>query len=75
MDELKFVKLLQQRAREQYLVMEKMPFPGIFLLVTKWLSDHPWRYLIPLAFLITLTLRYLFGTHFSERVLKLFYIL
>ncbi len=75
MDELKFVKLLQQRAREQFLVMEKMPLPGVFLLVTKWLSDHPWRYLIPLALLVTLVLRYILGTRFSEQVLRLFYIL
>lgn len=73
MDEREFIELLQKRAKEQHQIIEELPFPRIFAIVTKWLSDHPWRYLIPLALFFTLALRSIFGWHFTEAILRLFY--
>jgi len=73
MDEREFIEVLQKRAKQQHKIIDDLPFPRIFALVTKWLSDHPWRYLIPLAFLLTLLTRSLLGQNFTELVLRLFY--
>lgn len=73
MDEHEFVRLLQKRAQEQHKTLEQLPFSRIFSIVTKWLSDHPWRYLIPLAFLLTLLGRNIIGNNFTDLVLGLFY--
>lgn len=73
MNESDFIKSLQERAREQHQVLEEMPLPHLFALVTTWLSDHPWRYLIPLAFLLTLIARNILGNSFTEIILKIFY--
>lgn len=75
MDEHEFITLLQRRSREQHEQLEQLPFPKLFAIVTTWLSDHPWRYLIPLAFLINVLIYNFFGRHFTEFVLKLFYLL
>ncbi|MEK7605765.1 MAG: hypothetical protein AAB478_04585 [Patescibacteria group bacterium] len=73
MNESEFIRSLQERAKEQHQLLEDMPLPHLFALVTTWLSDHPWRYLIPLALLITLIARNLLGHNFTELVLKVFY--
>lgn len=67
-----FVILLQKRAREQKKEMEAVPFPKIFSFVIEWLSDHPWRFLIPLAFLISLLLRGTIGIGYTNFVLWIF---
>lgn len=73
MDEREFIKVLQKQAKEQSKLLEELPFPKFFAIVTTWLSDHPWRYLIPLAFLLTLLMKNLLGSHFTEMILALFY--
>jgi len=72
MKERDFVQLLQQRAREQKKEMDAVPFPKIFAFVIEWLSDHPWRFLIPFAFLISLALRGIAGTNYTDNVLQFF---
>jgi len=72
MDEHKFLLLLQERAREQEKAMKAVPFPKVFLFIITWLSHHPWRYLIPLAFLISLLLRWIFGSAYTDGILLLF---
>ncbi len=71
MNEHKFLHILQERAREQERAMKAMPFPKIFAFVITWLSNHPWRYLIPLAFLISLFLRGIFGSSYTDFILWL----
>lgn len=72
MKEQDFIQLLQERARTQKKEMERIPFPKFFTFAITWLSDHPWRYLIPLAFLISLALRGIIGHEYTNFVLDLF---
>ena len=67
-----FVAILQERARTQKKAMDAVPFPGIFAFVIEWLSDHPWRFLIPLAFIISLALRGFIGDEYTNFVLLIF---
>lgn len=69
MNEHEFILKLQERAREQEQALTTVPF---FAFVVKWLSVHPWRYLIPLAFLLTLFLRWIFGSSYTNDILYLF---
>lgn len=72
MQERDFVQLLQERARQQKKAMDAVPFPKFFAFVIGWLSDHPWRFLIPLAFLISLLLRGVIGHAYTDFVLLIF---
>ena len=72
MEENDFLNKLQIRAREQRTIITHSPYPKVFLFVTDWLSNHPWRYLIPLAFLLSLLLRLIFGYGYINFVLWLF---
>ena len=72
MKEHDFLLILQERAREQKKAMDAVPFPKFFRFVIDWLSDHPWRFLIPLAFLISLLLRGVIGSDYTNAVLSIF---
>lgn len=72
MKERDFVQLLQERAREQKRALDQVPFPKFFAFVIVWLSDHPWRFLIPLAFVISLLLRGIIGYEYTNFVLWVF---
>lgn len=72
MNEREFIYLLQERAREQEKAMKEVPFPKVFAFVVQWLSVHPWRYLIPLAFFLSLILRWILGTSYTDEILHLF---
>jgi len=69
MNERDFIQQLQERAREQEKAIATIPF---FAFVARWLSIHPWRYLIPLAFLISLLLRWIIGSNYTDFILRLF---
>jgi hypothetical protein len=72
MNERQFLKKLQERAREQERIIKGMFLPNFFTSVSFWLGNHPWRILIPLAFILTLILHYTFGRRYDEFVLKIF---
>lgn len=72
MKEHEFILKLQARAEEQEQLMKNMPYSDVFLFISRWLSDHPWRYLIPLSFLCTLFFRVFFGLHYINFILWLF---
>lgn len=72
MNENEFILKLQEKAREQERILQTAPFPKIFSFVVNWLSHHPWRYLIPLAFFLSLILRGIYGTNYTDLILKLF---
>jgi hypothetical protein len=72
MKERDFVKLLQERAREQKKAMDAVPFPKFFAFTIVWFSDHPWRFLIPLAFVISIILRGIIGHAYTDFVLWIF---
>ncbi len=72
MNEHEFLLQLQQRAREQEKLMNDMLFPRIFTAVSIWLGNHPWRILIPLAFLVTLLLHSMLGKAYDNFILRIF---
>ena len=72
MNEREFLLKLQNRAREQEQAMKSVPFPNVFRFVVEWLSYHPWRFLIPLAFLVSLLFRAVIGTSYTDFILRLF---
>jgi hypothetical protein len=72
MNEREFLLTLQDRAREQERAMQAVPFPKIFRFTIEWLSHHPWRFLIPLAFLVSLFFRGVLGPEYTDFILRLF---
>ncbi|TRZ51224.1 hypothetical protein D4R99_04655 [bacterium] len=72
MKEYDFILQLKTKAKEQEKLMQSLPFPKVFLFISKWLSDHPWRYLIPLAFSISILLRVILGMAYTNYILKIF---
>ena len=72
MNEREFILTLQERAREQEQAMHAAPFPKVFRFVIEWLSHHPWRFLIPLAFVVSLILRGILGSSYTDFILRLF---
>lgn len=72
MQEFNFIKQLQLRAKEQEYLLDSMPFPKIFLHMSKWFSDHPLRYIIPMSILLTLLFRSFFGITYTNFILWLF---
>lgn len=72
MNENEFILKLQDRAREQEKIVRDMPFSKVFSTVSLWLGSHPYRILVPLAFIITLLLRGLIGTRYTDFVLYIF---
>ena len=72
MNESEFILKLQERARQQEKIVRDMPFAKVFSTVSLWLGHHPWRILVPLAFLITLILRGLMGPRYTDDVLLVF---
>ena len=72
MDEREFLTELRKRSQEQHRIMRNMPFPYAFTLIVEWLGNHPWRLLIPLAFILTLIFRVVFGPAYVDFTLKLF---
>ena len=67
-----FVAILQERAHKQKKELDAVPFPKFFAFAITWLSDHPWRFLIPLAFFISLLMRMIIGYPYTEFILRLF---
>lgn len=67
-----FLEALENRAKEQEEMLERMPYQKTFVTTGIWLGQHPWRILIPLAVLLTLLFRLILGTRYYDLVLKLF---
>jgi hypothetical protein len=72
MNEQQFLKKLQERAQEQEKTIKGMPFPKLFSSISFWLGNHPWRILIPIAFILTLIFHYSIGKRYDELILKIF---
>lgn len=72
MNEHEFLKTLEERAQEQEKILRKMFLPKVFLSVSSWLGNHPWRILIPLSIILTLIFHFLLGKTYSEFILKIF---
>lgn len=72
MNEREFIEELKKRAKEQEAVVKEMPFPKIFAAASVWLGVHPWRFLIPLALIITVIFRFIFGASYTDFFLSIF---
>jgi hypothetical protein len=72
MNEREFLLKLQERAKEQEKLMHHMPFPQIFTLIIEWFGNHPWRILIPFAFILSLVFHSIFGQRYVSLVLRIF---
>ncbi|MDO8621453.1 MAG: hypothetical protein Q7R31_04220 [Candidatus Levybacteria bacterium] len=72
MNEHEFLKTLEERAQEQEKILRSMFLPKVFLSVSSWLGNHPWRILIPLSIIFTLILHFILGKNYSEFILKIF---
>lgn len=72
MNEREFLIKLQERAKEQEKLIHGVAFPGFFMKVCLSLGNHPWRVLIPMAFLISLILRGIIGQGYTDFILLVF---
>lgn len=72
MQEYEFLQKLEERAKEQELLMEKLPLPSAVFAISIWLGRHPWRFIIPFSFILTLMFRMIFGQTYNEFILWIF---
>lgn len=72
MNEYQFIKTLEERAKEQEKIIKGMFLPKLFTSVSFWFGNHPWRILIPLAFMLTLIFHSMLGKRYDEFILKIF---
>lgn len=72
MNEPEFLQTLEERAREQEKIIKTSSPLHIYATVSLWFGKHPWRILIPFAFLISLILRLIFGQEFFATILGIF---
>lgn len=72
MNEREFIKTLRERAKEQEKLITSMPLPRIFSSISLWFGNHPWRILVPLAFILTIVFRVIFGKSYENFILIIF---
>lgn len=72
MNEQQFLFELENRAKEQELLMEKLVAPNAVFSLSLWLGRHPWRFMIPFSFLLSLLFRGVFGNNYTELILWIF---
>jgi hypothetical protein len=72
MNEHDFIENLKKKAKDQEKIIKNTPFPKIFMLVSFWLGNHPWKILIPLSILLTILFHLVLGRRYDEFVLKIF---
>ena len=72
MNEYEFLEQLKERANEQEKLMRGMLMPKLFLAISLWLGNHPWRILIPVSIILTLIFQAILGKKYYELILKIF---
>ena len=72
MNEQQFLLELERRAQEQEALMNRLVTPRAVFLLSLWLGRHPWRFMIPFSFLLTILFRGIFGYSYSEFILWIF---
>lgn len=72
MNEHEFIKALRQRAQEQEKLIKSMPLPRIFSSISLWFGNHPWRIILPLAFILTYIFHAVIGKPYDDFILKIF---
>ncbi|MDP2638011.1 MAG: hypothetical protein Q8P26_03045 [Candidatus Levybacteria bacterium] len=72
MNEHEFLKKLEKRAQEQEKIIKDMFLPKLFASISLWFGEHPWRILVPFAFILTLIFHSVFGKNYINFILKIF---
>lgn len=72
MEEREFIKKLNSRAKEQENLVKGVLFPKAFIAISLWFGNHPLQLIIPIALLITILLRGLFGNYYYDLILSVF---
>lgn len=72
MNEREFLIKLKNRAQEQEKIMHAMPKPKLFQTISTWLGEHPWRFGIPFAFVVSLIFHFTIGKPYDNLILKIF---
>ncbi|HET9946864.1 MAG TPA: hypothetical protein VFQ63_02265 [Patescibacteria group bacterium] len=67
-----FLTQLQKRASEQDMILHGVFFPHVFVFISRYLGESPWRWLIPLSVILTIIFQMLWGWAFDEKILWLF---
>ncbi len=70
--EADFIKELENRAKAQQVLAETEIIPSWAKGIGGWLAVNPWRVLVPVAGVIYIALRILYGTDIREFILGLF---
>ena len=70
--EQEFLQKLQNRAREQEILLTHVPFPKTFKVISIWFGNHPWRLMIPFSLIVSFALHYYFGKQYDDLILKIF---
>ncbi len=72
MNEREFFKILEKRAQEQEKIIKGMVLPKVFMYISFWLGNHPWRIIVPSSVILTLIFHGILGKRYDELVLKIF---
>lgn len=67
-----FLLALEEKAKENQLLIKTEMIPGWAKGVGDWLATNPWRVLIPVAGMSYLAIRMIYGLEFREFILGLF---
>jgi hypothetical protein len=67
-----FIEELEEKAREQQLIVKTEMIPVWAKGIGDWLVVNPWRVLVPIAAMVYLILRIVFGNDYLEFILGLF---
>lgn len=67
----KFIEILQKRAQEQQII-NNVPFHKLFIFLSTLLGENPWRIILPIAFICTVSLQLVLGKVFDEYILFIF---
>ena len=70
--ELEFLEILEQRAREQRRLINSGLLPSWAGFMGAWFAVHPWRVIAPVAGVIYVLARLIFGAGVVELTLGLF---
>lgn len=72
MDEQQFLLKLEERANEQEKLIQNLHAPEAVFGVSMWLGRHPWRFMIPFSFLLSILFGILLGKAYTETILAIF---
>ncbi|MFH1244822.1 MAG: hypothetical protein V1487_04615 [bacterium] len=70
--ESEFLKELEGRASEEKMLLKTRIMPGWAKRLGDWLVVNPWRVLVPVASIMYLVLRIMYGQQLRELILGIF---